>query len=738
MEVLRIYDFFSYPNIKQKQQSDLLWPCFQYEVRAKTIITKLNIFEYYVLRMFPLKKGNIDEISDALCLDKNLVNFIVSGLKTKYLVEGSYLTDQGKKEIDNYIYAKAAYANSDDNDFNSEENSNQYEETCFYIFVDRISGQLLPFICDKRQIKNKQINRNFGSSISYYLDSEKTQPVYAYIVCGPDLESKKIELSHKEIIQLAINCRRKYKQSKTDNWPDLSSCRIVVNQNPIPVLVHFSLEIDKNFGDLVVSNETGDSYFQILSETLEKNSQFNPWISELKKTVVNITNKDKENEKDIVLANSDYHLIQIETAYKKIVENVACLDIEITDASLYNNYRNAVEQIMNSLYLIIEMIFKYYVGNISEKKINQIIGLSANLKKAIIKKIFKEYKIKHYFNDEIFRLLTLFDRNEVLDTIALCLTIESEEAYKPLKKLFSNHPTFLLDLMDIEAQRNAFSHASASEESFLKISSEKVKEYITLIHDSIQLLIPTFDFSKINNRETKLSLDQTDRIKASILLEKELPSLYLKYVKDLSTDLFNYYIDINVLYQRIEDKKNNDEYNLILQLNRFLEGTFTFVLSHTELINTSKVSGLKKYKRTGIEIIKKMCDNETVLNEVNEEINEEDKKNNENYQGISEAVFEWLKTVREKNIVNACNGEKSTLGGLFIALFLRISDNKLQQIIYSLNKNRINISKTVYELVSIRKHNESTYKPLGDLKRINQLKITVYFIVKSILENTNE
>ena len=59
-EVLKIYDFFNYPIKHKKNTYDLLWPCFQYEVRSKSIITNLNIFEFFVLRMFPLKMGNID------------------------------------------------------------------------------------------------------------------------------------------------------------------------------------------------------------------------------------------------------------------------------------------------------------------------------------------------------------------------------------------------------------------------------------------------------------------------------------------------------------------------------------------------------------------------------------------------------------------------------------------------------------------------------------------------------
>lgn len=718
-EVLKIYDFFNYKKKKQNQ-TNLLWPCFLYEVRAKTVITDLNIFEYYVLRMFSLKNGDVNKISEALCLEKNLVNFVVSALKTKYFIDGPNLTKNGAEAIDNYIKAKTVNSSSNDISSNVEDNSAKYVETSFNTFVDRLSGQLLPFICNKAQMKNKMVYKNTGTTISYYSDSEREHKIHALKVEYKDNEPIKPP-SQKEVLQLLLNCQRKYKKNK-DDWPDLSSCRLVINQNPKPILVHFSLEVDKNFGDLVVSNETGESYFKILSSTLEKNTDFNPWIRDLKKSVVKITSPDKKTE--TVFVNTDFQLRQIEEYLKIIEENVPLLDLEVTDSSLYSNYRIAVEKIINNMYLVVESIFKYHVSSISEIKINEISEYGINLKKSIIKNIFKEYRIEHNFTDENFRTLSLFNRNEVMDMIALSLIIESKEENKPLRKLFSLYPNFLLDLLSIEKQRNNFSHSS-SEENAYKISAEKIKKYISLIQHTIQLIIPTFVFSTINKGETKLSLDQTDRIKASLLLEQELPSLFISYVKRISTDLFKYYVDINVLFQKIEEKKSYDEYNLILQLTRFLEATFSFALSNETIIDSSKIKSLKKYKRTGIEIIKTLCTQETDIDETK-------------HQEISSTVFDWLKTVREKNIVNACHGENSTLGGLFIALFLRINDNKLKQIIYSLNKNNINISNNVYKLVNLRKHNESTYVPLGDIKLIYKLKINVFFIVKSILENTNE
>lgn len=726
-EVLKIYDFFNYPIKHKKNTYDLLWPCFQYEVRSKSIITNLNIFEFFVLRMFPLKMGNIDKIAEALCLDKNLVYFVISGLKTKNFVDDINITEEGKNEIDKYLYAKSFLNDSNSVEVSDEPQTVRYEEHSFFTFADCLTGQLLPFVRDRSHVKNKRIKKNTGNYITYYSDSDMEHQIFATKVDCKD-EPVKRELSQTEVIQLLFNCRRKYSKDKTEQWPDLSSCRLSINQNPTPVLVHFSLEIGKNFGDLIVSNETGDSYFQVLSNTLEQNSMSYPWISDLKKDVLNVSNENLDKSNAFI--NHDPLLKTIEKAYKDIQDKVALLDIKVTDYSLFNNLQDAEEKIINSIYLIMEMVFKYLVRNIPDSKKNQIFDLKNALLQSIIQKIFSEYKIKHNYSKDYFKKLALFNRDDLISNIALCLTIErNQDNHKPLKKLFSMFPSFLLELLDLKSLRDTFSHRSDQEENSVKLTSQKIKDYINLVQSTIELLIPSFIFP--NLCESNLSLDQTERIKASLLLEKELPSLYLTYVKKISTDLFNFYIDINVKYQRLAEKKSVDEYNLILQLTRFLEATFSFALSNEAIIDSSKIESLRKYKRTGIEIIRKLCDEKTKL-----------KKDTgidmENDQSISETVFEWLKTIRERYIVNACQNENSTLGGLYIAIFLRIKESILRQIIFSLNQNNINISETVHELVTLRKHNESTYKQSDDLNTIYQLKNKVFFIVKSIMENTNE
>lgn len=61
----------------------------------------LDIFEETILRMIKLKKCSISELADILCMEKDLVNFIVTRLSEKGLLKDNYtLSEVGEKQLD--------------------------------------------------------------------------------------------------------------------------------------------------------------------------------------------------------------------------------------------------------------------------------------------------------------------------------------------------------------------------------------------------------------------------------------------------------------------------------------------------------------------------------------------------------------------------------------------------------------------------------------------------------------
>lgn len=73
---------------------DLKLPVNAQETRA------LDIFEETILRMLRLKQCSVSELADIICLEKELVNFIITRLMEKGLLEDKYtLSDAGKNQL---------------------------------------------------------------------------------------------------------------------------------------------------------------------------------------------------------------------------------------------------------------------------------------------------------------------------------------------------------------------------------------------------------------------------------------------------------------------------------------------------------------------------------------------------------------------------------------------------------------------------------------------------------------
>ena len=104
---------------KNKQNSDLFpqiellntpfnifLQCASYDIIIPITETEkniLNIFEETVLKLLDYKKSTVEEIAETLCLEKDLVNYIVIRLKELGLIdENRNLTEEGKNIINFY------------------------------------------------------------------------------------------------------------------------------------------------------------------------------------------------------------------------------------------------------------------------------------------------------------------------------------------------------------------------------------------------------------------------------------------------------------------------------------------------------------------------------------------------------------------------------------------------------------------------------------------------------------
>lgn len=84
--------------------TDVFVQCASYDLKLPVNVQEtrvLDIFEETILRMLRLKKCSASELADIICLEKDLVNFIIIRLMEKGLLEDKYtLSDAGKNQLD--------------------------------------------------------------------------------------------------------------------------------------------------------------------------------------------------------------------------------------------------------------------------------------------------------------------------------------------------------------------------------------------------------------------------------------------------------------------------------------------------------------------------------------------------------------------------------------------------------------------------------------------------------------
>lgn len=83
--------------------ADIFIQCASYDLKIPINIREsrtLDIFEETILRMLSVKKCTVSELADVMCLEKDLVNFVLIRLQEKGLLEDKFtISEAGKQEL---------------------------------------------------------------------------------------------------------------------------------------------------------------------------------------------------------------------------------------------------------------------------------------------------------------------------------------------------------------------------------------------------------------------------------------------------------------------------------------------------------------------------------------------------------------------------------------------------------------------------------------------------------------
>ncbi len=224
-------------NLKTRMHH-LVWPCNLYSVAVKKEQDRVNIFEKAILRLIGKGVESHESIAEYLCLDTDLVRFLLMRLKQKGLTSpDGRLTNAGKI----FLQTTAVGVN-----------------TTAFIYQERTQGKLLPFASETKL----QFLLPDPEGESYYLGEigDKKNRLYNPWRIAPDKQNFPVPtpLEVKKTLETFMKLHRKTPPlyDRDVEMPSfmLNTASICVQPQPQPIYLHCICTLSPNSRDVLVLN----------------------------------------------------------------------------------------------------------------------------------------------------------------------------------------------------------------------------------------------------------------------------------------------------------------------------------------------------------------------------------------------------------------------------------------------------------------------------------------------------
>lgn len=496
---------------------NLAWPCDLYTISIQRERDDINIFEKAVLRLLANGLNKPEKISKQLCIDEDLVHFIVHRLETKALVDSDKLSEEGKKYIQGY---------------------SQYEEASAFMYLDAIGGNLLPFIT----LESPKLVAPDPEKSGYYLEATGDDRLLEpYFLRRNQVGNRvKFSLNTSEVIErikeyfkirkltLPLNTEKK-------DIPNLAlrEASIRAQPNPSKVYLHCVVKLSLDGQDMLVWNPFGyNAPLPILSHELAQCSseQYDDIKKKLLERVQNrqsTPNTIKDQITDTPYPEVMRYYFQAEQAFKEI------------DSQTNDNSRNVkVRQFLISTYAALEFLLRHWLQDFGTNDFNNLLCQSnaqsnSTLIEGIATKLGFDVKPLEFSGispKEIDKCLQ--GKISFLPLLALALVSASVKEEHPLAILAPEMPDLITRAKLLKNLRDNVSHGN---------SQRTAKEELSDIHELTlgmlgkwhpELLQPLHDLNAEDKNEMNNSAMD------SLAVEKALLAYFPQKVRNrFSADL---------------------------------------------------------------------------------------------------------------------------------------------------------------------------------------------------------
>lgn len=538
---------------------DVFVECLSYDIKIPVNVLKareLDIFEEAILRMIKLKKCSANDLSSILCLEKDLVKFIVirlveNGLlkdETTISQEGIELLNyqsQLKKEVE-YVYGK--------------------------IFVFKQTGLVLPYI-HVGEFQSEAVDDSNASTITIGFGSAGQYRT----IKGKRIKCSNYEKAQKNlsanVVKKAINLFNNIASNRSHEQINLSNEYGLLNSQSGNVYFHMKAAVQEgNVDSLIIS----DGFVPNIDGMLD---YFQKYHTDIVSDI-----KSKAIVMDTTAEVSD-HSVNNHTKYKEVYQyyesakkHIPDIDYENASKDVRDKLNENKKQVIIDCYYAMEWVLYYYLkshplsecllGLLKKRSLHKNCETIMELAKKIGIRNVEKYKnlFMHLDGNKIEGVFK-YNSPKLYVCLPLAIAEASENSNSNVHSIVHNDSNFL-SFMNALNQNSALRHDT--ETDVIDIDAAEVLRKAEKI---ISALIPDFIISDSVKAQSTDNVSQLKLI-GQISLEKALGSLlyysmteglrneWLKISPDKKgqalPDLREY---IEVLYRIVQEqlKKANSE-----------------------------------------------------------------------------------------------------------------------------------------------------------------------------------
>jgi hypothetical protein len=690
----------SYPLALQglniASSKSILWPCHAYTMSIpKTKHKLLNILEDTVFKLIEADSGNSERIAYLTGLDQELIVFIKNRLYQLGLIDKhNNITDVGDELI---------------NEWRNKE-SKDMEYAVATIFVDLISGKIIPFISTDPLSFRKIIDISKNLVVFQNHPTNKKARIWAHQIM-PSKDSFWTSVpDYDEIIRAIREYKKKYRRyailsNNKHQYPQSipKAEAITLNDEPELVYLHCMAFIQKGNSELIVTDGTGLGFSEQFSKYLtEQNLE---WVIELKKSGIIEYLESKESDDEERNSHDILNYPEVTKKIEKVRTSVKRLDeLSLTTTAEEKEYRKTKNHIVSQMYAAMEWAFRLTLGEypvhdwenfyfMDSYRANEKILIEYARKVGF--RLTKESRSLLKVNSGAIHQIEL-GKVELQPLLVLLITgAAMEYSGHPLNSIAVEDSDFLTYLYRLKKLRDPVEHGDTND--YNKDVME-LKEMVRYLTSMIMLLLPRISTEICESKSGKKSYHDPnqERLKARTVLDEMLGQ---SFVLKLPMNLIEQLIRCEMLMQKFTSDRSLE---IIKCLYSSMQLMFVDLTQNRrfeyELNDNINTLALKKMVDFGF------------------------------FSSIA-AVPSEIRTVNIQRILIALQGKGSSLGAQLLAFIILCSEEELAEI----NKTSPSFIDITAQLIKIRGHGnleiESvSYNELLDFKK------NIYTHIKNIME----